>query len=73
MSNEGLIDMTKNCAIDIHFHDGRLTQLCVNDLRSYDKESSFLYTRTGIMINLQEVDYIEVIKKTSNEMFDVID
>ena len=60
MSNEELIDMTKNCAIDIHFYGDRLTQLCVNDLRSFDKEKSFLYTRTGIKIDLNEVDYIEV-------------
>ncbi len=60
MSNEALIDMTKNCAIDIHFHDGRLTQLCINDLRSFDKESSIFSTRTGIEINLHELDYIKV-------------
>lgn len=62
MSNEELMDKTNDCAVDIHYNDGRLTQLCANDLQSFDKGSFTFSTRTGIQINLHEVSYLQVIE-----------
>lgn len=59
-SNEELLKITKDRAIDFHLNNSRLAQLCVNDLQGFDCENSFFYTRTGIKILLQDVDYIEV-------------
>ena len=65
ITNEELMAVTRNCAVDLHLLNGSVTQLCVNDLQVFDKGSSLFYTKTGIKINLQEVDYIEVIKTDS--------
>ena len=59
-SNEELLKITKDRAIDFHLNNSRLAQLCVNDLQGFDCENSLFYTRTGIKILLQGVDYIEV-------------
>ena len=61
LSFEELLEKTRDRAVDIHLNNGRLIQLCVNDLLGFDKERSSYYTRTGIKINQIEVDYIEVI------------
>ena len=60
LSNEELLKITKDRAIDFHLNNSRLAQLCVNDLQGFDCENSLFYTRTGIKILLQDVDYIEV-------------
>jgi len=60
-SNEEILDRTKGRAVDFHLTDGRWTQLCVNDLQGFDEEGSFFYTKTGIRLNLQDIDYIEII------------
>ena len=65
ISNEELMNLINNCAVVFHLLGGRLTQLCENDLQVFDKRSSLFYTKTGIKINLKEVDYIEVIKTDS--------
>lgn len=65
-SNEEIMEKTKGKAIIFHLIDGRLTQLCVNDLQWYDEEVSFFYTKTNIKINLQDVEYIEVIDACSH-------
>lgn len=61
-SNEEILDRTKGRAVDFHLTDGRWTQLCVNDLQGFDEEGAFFYTKTGIRLNLQDIDYIEIIK-----------
>ena len=61
MSTEELMNKINGCAIDVHFYDGRVNQLCVNDLRCFNRESFIFSTRTGIEITIHEVDYIEVI------------
>ena len=62
LSNEELMDKTRNCAVDVYMYDGRFSQLCANDFQGFDIEKTFLYSKTGIRIYLQEVDYIEVIE-----------
>lgn len=61
ISIEELMNKTNGSAIDIHYYDGRVTQLCVNDLQDFDTEGFVFSTRTGIEINLHEVKYIEII------------
>jgi hypothetical protein len=61
LSFEELLEKTRDRAVDIHLNNGRLIQLCVNDLLGFDKERSSYYTRTGIKINQIDVESIEVI------------
>ena len=61
-SNEELMEKTNNRAIDLYLNDSRLTQLGANDLQRYDSERLLLYTRTGITINLLDIEHIEVIE-----------
>ena len=60
-SIEELLERTRDRAVDFHLNDGRLIQLCVNDLHGYDHERSSFYTRTGIKINKSDIDFIEFI------------
>lgn len=63
LSFEELLEKTRDRAVDIHLNNGRLIQLCVNDLLGFDNERSFYYTRTGINIFKLDIDYIEVIDR----------
>lgn len=63
-SNEELLEKTIGRAVDIYLSDGHWTQLCVNDLMHYESQTGHFYTKTGIEICLQEIDYIEVFEKT---------
>lgn len=67
-TNEEILERTKGRVVDLHLNNGHWTQLCVNDLQGFDNEGSYLYTRTGIMIRLQDLDSIEVIDSTSNSI-----
>lgn len=65
-SNEEILEKTNGKAVDFHLTDGRWTQLCANDLRSFDSENTCFYARTDIMIRLQDVDYLEIIDVADN-------
>lgn len=62
LSNEELMDKTNNRAVEIYMYDGRFAQLCANDLQGFDYERKYFYSKTGIKIIFQEVDYIKVIE-----------
>jgi len=62
LSHEELIDKTKNRAVEVYMYDGRFTQLCANDFLGFNYDKTYFYTKTGIKIKFQEVDYIKVIK-----------
>jgi hypothetical protein len=59
-SNEDILKIANGKAIDFHLTDGRWTQLCANDLQSFDSENGCFYAKTNIKIQLQDVDYIEI-------------
>ena len=60
-SDKKKMDIVKGRAVDFHLSGDRLTQLCANDIQSFDSKNLSFYTRTGIKICLQDVDYIEII------------
>lgn len=62
MSTEKVIEATKGYALDIYMNDGQLTQLCVNDFMGYDDFKVSFYTRTGILIPLQDIEEIKITK-----------
>ena len=61
LSSGELLEKLKGKAIEFHLTHNRLTELCVNDLLSYNEVTSSFHTITGIKIYLQDVDYIEVV------------
>lgn len=62
LSHDELMDKTKNRAVEVYMYDGRFTQLCANDFLGFDYEKKYIYSKTGIKIKFQEVDYIKVIE-----------
>lgn len=63
LSNEELMDKTKNRAVEIYMYDGRFKQLCANDFLGFDNDKLFFFSKTEIKIKFQEVDYIKVIDR----------
>lgn len=55
------MEITKGKSVDFHFFNKQPTQLGFYDLQGYDAERGYFYTKTGIEINQNTVDYIEVI------------
>lgn len=62
LSNEELMDKTKNRAVEVYTYDGRFAQLCVNDFQGFDHERKYFYSKTEIKIEFQKVDYIKVLE-----------
>lgn len=60
-SNEEILEKTKGQAVDFHLNNGHWSQLCVGDFLGLESESGNVYTRTGIKMRLQDVDYIGVL------------
>jgi len=57
-SIEEILKKTNGKSVDIHLTDGRWTQLCANDLQSFDSKNNCFYARTDVTIRLQEIDYL---------------
>lgn len=59
-SDKIMMDILRGKSVVFYFSDGRETQICAGDLIKYESETFEFQTRTGIMINLYDIDYIEV-------------
>lgn len=62
LSNEELMDKTNNRAVEVYLYDGRFIQLCANDFGEFNNDKTFFFSKTGIKIKFQEVNYVKVIE-----------
>ena len=51
LSNEELMEITKDKTVDFHFFNKQPTQLGPNDLQGYDTERGYFYTKMGMEID----------------------
>ena len=63
MSNEELLVKTKDHAVDVYIigRDYPSIQLCTNDLQCFDSSRMCMFTKIGITISLEYIDYLKII------------
>lgn len=59
-SDKIMMDILRGKSVVFYCSDGCETQICAGDLIKYESETFEFQTRTGIMIYLYNIDYIEV-------------
>ena len=63
MSNDELLAKTKDRAVNVYIfgQNHSSINICFNDLLGFDISKSSLLTRTGIKVELKNINYIEIV------------